>query len=424
MATRAQFERELMVAKERAVHEGTCVAVLFVDFDDLKQVNDTHGHAIGDAVLAAAARRMAGCLPAACFPARLWADDFAVLIPDLVSRTDAEAVADCILAALGHPVHAGDLEVTARASVGIALEGPDSAPPGELLRMAEIAMGAAKRAGKARYEVFDETTHGSELTALRTRGELRRAIEDEQLVLYFQPIFELDSERVVGVEALVRWQHPTRGLLGPIEFISMAEETGLILPLGRWVLAEACRRVGEWERKQADEEPLFISVNLSPKQLLDPDLARHVVDGLQSSGLEGSRLILEITESMIMHDVKSSGRALRELKRLGVRVALDDFGAGYSSLMYLQDLPVDILKVDKSFVDEIGASREPLLTGAIVKLAHSLGLQTIAEGIEEPEQLHHLRELDCEMGQGFLFARPAEPEGIAQLLGTNLLLSI
>jgi EAL domain-containing protein (putative c-di-GMP-specific phosphodiesterase class I) len=290
--------------------------------------------------------------------------------------------------------------------------------------MAEIAMGAAKRNGKARYEVFDETTHGSELTAMRTRGELRRAIEGEELVLYFQPIFELASERVVGVEALVRWQHPTRGLLGPIDFIPLAEETGLILPLGRWVLAEACRRVGEWEQARGDEEPLFISVNLSPKQLLDPDLSRHVVDALQGSGVDGSRLILEITEGMIMHDVKSSGRALQELKRLGVRVALDDFGAGYSSLMYLQDLPVDILKVDKSFVDEIGASREPLLTGAIVKLAHSLGLQTIAEGIEEPEQLHHLRDLECEMGQGFLFARPVEPAGIAQLLGTNLLLSI
>jgi diguanylate cyclase (GGDEF)-like protein len=424
MPTRATFENEVVAARERAERDGTGLAILFVDFDDLKTVNDTHGHAVGDAVLAAAAARMTGCLPPACSAARLWADDFAILIPDLVSRTDAEAVADCILAALGHPVHAKGVEVTARASVGVALEGPGAATPGELLRMAEIAMGAAKRNGKARYEVFDETTHGSELTAMRTRGELRRAIEGEELVLYFQPIFELASERVVGVEALVRWQHPTRGLLGPIDFIPLAEETGLILPLGRWVLAEACRRVGEWERARDDEEPLFISVNLSPKQLLDPDLSGHVVDALQGSGVDGSRLILEITEGMIMHDVKSSGRALQELKRLGVRVALDDFGAGYSSLMYLQDLPVDILKVDKSFVDEIGASREPLLTGAIVKLAHSLGLQTIAEGIEEPEQLHHLRDLECEMGQGFLFARPVEPAGIAQLLGTNLLLSI
>jgi diguanylate cyclase (GGDEF)-like protein len=424
LPTRARFERRVVKARARANRQGTGLAILFVDFDDLKTVNDTHGHARGDEILAAAADRLAGSLPAGCAAARLWGDDFVVLVEGVVSRADAAAVAERVLAAVSRPIRVDDVDTTVRASIGVALNGSAGTSSGELLRMAEVAMFAAKRNGKARYEVYEEIVHGSELATMRMRSELKRAIDGGELVLYFQPIFELAPERVVGLEALVRWRHPSRGLLGPLEFIPLAEETGLILPLGRWVLNEACRQVGLWQQMRANDAPLFISVNLSPKQLLDPELSLHVVEALRGSGLDGSSLILEITESMIMHDVKASGRVLQELKRLGVRVALDDFGAGYSSLMYLQDLPVDILKVDKSFVDEIGASREPGLTGAIVKLAHTLGLQTIAEGIEEPEQLHHLRELDCEMGQGFLFARPAEPDGIAQLLGSSLLLTI
>jgi EAL domain-containing protein (putative c-di-GMP-specific phosphodiesterase class I) len=342
-------------------------------------------------------------------------------VEEVVSAADVEAVAERVLAALIPPFKVGGFDRVVRCSIGIAVSPQATDSSTELLRMAEVALHWAKNNGKGRYDLFEESVHGTALRNIRMRADLQRAIDEDELLLYFQPIYLLESGHLAGVEALVRWQHPVRGLVAPLEFIPFAEETGQILPIGQWVLREACRQVGAWRGIHSADPPLFISVNLSPRQLLDPDLTSYIEEGLREGGLEGSSLVLEITETMIMKDVPGTSRALHALKRYGVRIALDDFGAGYSSLMYLQDLPVDILKVDKSFVDGIAAAGdEPGLTGAIITLSHSLGMETIAEGIEEREQLLHLRALGCEMGQGFHFARPAAPGTIEELLGTSL----
>ena len=421
LPARSRFEREIGRAQARSRRDGTGIAVLYVDLDDFETVNADHGHAAGDELLAAVARRLGSAVRRTGIAARMWADSFAVLVEEVVSPADAEAVAERILAVLIPPFKIGGADKVVHCSIGVAASSQAVESSTELLRMAEVALHAAKSNGKGRYDLFEESVHGVALKNIRMRADLQRAIDEDELLLYFQPIYLLESGHLAGVEALVRWQHPERGLVAPLEFIPFAEESGQILPIGQWVLREACRHVGAWQKIHSTDPPLFISVNLSPRQLLDPDLTTYVEEGLRDGGLEGSSLVLEITETMIMKDVPGTSKALHDLKRYGVRIALDDFGAGYSSLMYLQDLPVDILKVDKSFVDGIAAAGdEPGLTGAIITLSHSLGLETIAEGIEEREQLLHLRALGCEMGQGFHFARPAAPEGIAELLGTSL----
>jgi diguanylate cyclase (GGDEF)-like protein len=421
LPARSRFEREIGRAQARSRRDGSGIAVLYLDLDDFETVNSEFGYAAGDELLGEVAVRLQSAVRRTGIAARMWADSFAVLVEEVVSPADVEAVAERILASLIPPFKVGGLDRAIRCSVGIAVSPHAEESSTELLRMAEVALHAAKSNGKGRWDLFEESVHGTALKNIRMRADLQRALDEDELLLYFQPIYLLESGRLAGVEALVRWQHPERGLVAPLEFIPFAEESGQILPIGQWVLQQACRHVGAWQKIHSTDPPLFISVNLSPRQLLDPDLTTYVEEGLRNGGLEGSSLVLEITETMIMKDVPGTSKALHDLKRYGVRIALDDFGAGYSSLMYLQDLPVDILKVDKSFVDGIGAAGdEPGLTGAIITLSHSLGLETIAEGIEERDQLLHLRALGCEMGQGFHFARPAAPEGIAELLGTSL----
>jgi predicted signal transduction protein with EAL and GGDEF domain len=343
------------------------------------------------------------CLRRGDTAARLGGDEFAVLLADLGDIRRAERVARRILLALREPFTLLGKEVFVSASIGIAAGLDD---PEDLLRNADVAMYRAKREGKNGFRIFEPDMHAAVLERLELEADLRKAIEREELVLHFQPVVDLSGGAVVGVEALVRWQHPRRGLLMPVDFIPLAEETGLVVDVGRWVVRAACRQAVAWQRELGRAAPGWISVNLSGRDLLEDDLDRGVAEALADSGLDPSRLTLEITETVIVQD---GGRALAQLERLkelGVRLAIDDFGTGYSSLRYLGRFPVDVLKVAKPFVDGVLDDRDAALVRTVVSLAESLRLTTVAEGIEEPEQRQRLLELGCPLGQGYLFARP------------------
>jgi EAL domain-containing protein (putative c-di-GMP-specific phosphodiesterase class I) len=305
-----------------------------------------------------------------------------------------------------------------RASIGIALSVPAESEPDELLRNADTAMYAAKAAGKGRYEFFRPFMHARALERFEVQADLERALVRGEFVVHYQPIVDFETGAARGVEALVRWNHPTRGLLSPIEFIPIAEETGAIVPLGAWVLGEACRQTAAWRASHEGAARLGVSVNLSTRQLLEPDLVTQVRETLEDSGLEPAALTLELTEGTLMQDVEETVEKLRELKALGVRLAIDDFGTGSSSLGYLQRFPIDALKIDKSFVDGIAVhdSEDPALVRAIVQMASTLSLDTIAEGIEGADQLDELRSAGCRTGQGYLFARPLQADALEAFL--------
>jgi EAL domain-containing protein (putative c-di-GMP-specific phosphodiesterase class I) len=309
------------------------------------------------------------------------------------------------------------------ASIGIALSSIPYQQPEDILRDADTAMYRAKALGKARHQLFDPKMHAHALTRLWLETDLRWAIERKELVLHYQPIISLSGNKIVGVEALVRWQHPTRGLVSPLDFIHVAEESGLIVQVGRWVLTEACRQVARWQRDTG--LPLRLSVNISARQLQAPRLAEHVAKTLRSTGVRPTDMILEITESMLVDDAERTIAKLHLLRELGVRLAIDDFGTGYSSLNYLRRLPVDVLKIDRSFVQGIGTESDlTSLTRAIVGIGRDLGLETVAEGIEEAGQLAELRGMGCALGQGYLFARPLPPDELAALLGPGSVLDV
>ncbi|HET8979927.1 MAG TPA: EAL domain-containing protein [Solirubrobacteraceae bacterium] len=390
-----------------ASRSGGAVTVLFVDLDRFKLVNDSLGHIAGDQLLIAVAERLQRCVRDGDLSARLGGDEFAVLLAD---GSDADAVARRMIEALQGRFVINGHEVFIGVSIGIATGREDGET---LLRNADVAMYHAKRAGTGRYEHFKPIMHAALLMRLGLDSELRRAVEREEFELHFQPLFNLRAGTVAGFESLVRWRHPGRGLVSPLEFIPVAEETGLIVEIDRWVLAEACRRLAEWWR----ETPLSISFNASMRDLQQPGFAETVERAI-GGGFPPSALILEVTESARLEDAPGALASLHSVKELGVRVALDDFGTGYSSLLSLSQLPVDLLKVARPFLQASGATvpkAKGLLAG-MVALGRHLGLMTVAEGIETTEQHELLVELGCDLGQGFLLGRPSDASGAAELV--------
>jgi len=416
LANRALFTERLEHAVARQTRAASFLAVLFVDIDDFKAVNDGRGHDAGDELLLAVAERIRKCLRGVDTAARLGGDEFAVLLEDLATEYDAEPVAERIVDSFRQPFQiAGEL-VSVSASVGVALATNAQSADG-ILGNADVAMYRAKARGKAQFTVFEPSMRVELFRPIELRRDLQRALEREEFVLHYQPIVSLSTGRLEGVEALLRWQAPGRGLVPPGEFVPLAEETGLIVEIGRWALREACRQPRAWGIGYTDETPLWISVNISKRQLERPELVEDVADALRASHLEPQRLVLEVTESVASLDNESMELLLERLKGLGVRIALDDFGSGYSSLGRLQAMPLDMLKIDRQFVQSAGSRQQATqLTRTIIELARTLDLTTVAEGIELRDQLDLLVSLGCDLGQGFLFAKPLDAHGIEALL--------
>jgi diguanylate cyclase (GGDEF)-like protein/PAS domain S-box-containing protein len=418
LANRALFNDRVDHAIDRQERDHKPIAVLVMDLDDFKTINDSLGHVAGDSVLREVGERLKVCLRAADTAARLGGDEFAILLEDGGDGIQAVEVADRVMQALETPFNLADKEVFVRASLGIAVaEGEVIGNAEELLRNADVAMYMAKGRGKGRYQVFEATMHDTALKRLEMKADLQRALEHEEFQLYYQPVIELESGRISGVEALIRWIHPVRGMVMPLDFIPLAEETGLIVPIGRWVLLEACRAAVSLHEQYPDDPSLHMAVNLSARQIARPEIVEEVRSILEETGLNPHLLTLEITESVMMQDMELSIERLTALKSLGVLLAIDDFGTGYSSLNYVRRFPVDILKVDKSFIDGVSEGGESsALTAAVIELAAILKLKPVAEGIERPDQLERLRELKCDLGQGFLFAKPLPSDDLNALL--------
>jgi diguanylate cyclase (GGDEF)-like protein/PAS domain S-box-containing protein len=425
LANRALFRDRLEHALARASRSRTSLAVLFLDLDDFKLVNDGFGHPVGDQLLVAVGTRIVEALRGGDTAARLGGDEFGILLEQIESPEESYEVADRVINALRTPFVIDGHEVHIRASVGIALSAAGAENPDELLQAADVAMYAAKGNGKGRYEVYHPALQDATVDRLERTVDLQRALDRGEFVVHYQPIVSLVGSQTVGVEALVRWRHPERGLLLPKEFISLAEDTGLIIPLGRWVLEESCRQAHHWQQKHGLNDRLHMSVNISARHFQHIGLVGDVSRALQSSGLDPKSLVLEITESLLVQDTDAVIARMLELKMIGVQFAVDDFGTGYSSLSYLKRFPIDILKVDKSFVDDVADMHDGALAETIVQLGKTLNLRTIAEGIEEVPQLERLRTLGCQYGQGFLFAKPLpapEMESLfARLQGEGLL---
>jgi diguanylate cyclase (GGDEF)-like protein/PAS domain S-box-containing protein len=413
LPNRALFVQQLQGALDRRRSDPADrghVAVLFVDLDDFKVVNDSLGHEAGDRLLGAVAERLRGVLRPADVIARFGGDEFTVLLADVADEDAAVGVVDRLACALRAPIVLDGEQRFVTASVGLSIAGDED--PQALLRDADAAMYRAKAQGKGRHVVFDSSMRRAAVERLELEAALRHAVEREELVLLYQPLVALPDGRVKGTEALLRWDHPVHGRITPDRFIPLAEQTGLIVPIGAWVVHEACREAVTWP------DHLTVAVNVSTRQLGTTDLADVVADALACSGLEPERLCLEITETALLSDVDGVTATLASLKALGVRLAIDDFGVGHASLLHLRRLlPVDQLKIDKSFVDGIvhDAEDSAIVTG-VVRLAQSLGLEAVAEGVETAEQAALLDAMGCPSAQGFLFARPLEPDGLRELL--------
>jgi diguanylate cyclase (GGDEF)-like protein len=419
LPNRILFRDRLEQALVRTARGKDGVGLLLLDLDNFKLINDSLGYEVGDKLLMEAAGRLRGCVRARDTVARLGGDEFAVMLELLTGDQDALFVAKVIAEQFRRPFTLNGREVVVTASVGITFGDANRESADSLMRNADVAMHRAKSDGKARYVLFEGTMHINTLARLNLENDLRRAITDNELRIHYQPIVSMGSGKITEIEALVRWQHPTRGLISPGDFIPVAEETGLIIPLGKWVLEQACLQLADWHRQFPSDPPLTLSVNLSPRQFQKPFLVADVMQALLEAGLAASCLKLEITESLIMRDVEATIRTLWELKQQGVRIAVDDFGTGYSSLSYLKRLPLDVLKIDRAFIDGIGDDREATaIVKAIIALAQSLGLKVTGEGIETAEQARLLRDWGCDLGQGYHFSRPLDAARLQVLLGT------
>ncbi|HEY7236024.1 MAG TPA: EAL domain-containing protein [Gemmatimonadaceae bacterium] len=418
LPNRACFVERLRHAAERARRNPQdAFAVLFLDLDHFKVVNDSFGHLAGDELLAEVARRLGACLRSVDTLARLGGDEFALLLEEVREPSDAARVAERLQVALRNPMTIRDSEVFTSASIGIALSGRVEDAPQHLLRSADLAMYRAKEHGRGRFEVFDPAMHIAAMERLRLEMDLRRAIERDQLTLHYQPVFSLSTGGIVAVEALIRWQHPERGLIAPLDFIPIAERTGLIGDIGKWVISRACQQLQAWERDFGYAAPQSVWINISPKQFTQCDLARQVKELFDSLSFEPRRIKFEITESIMLEDIELAMRTLGDLRRIGVQVFMDDFGTGYSSLTYLGRLPLDGIKVDRSFVGQMGKDvRQAQLVGTIITLIRNLGLEPIAEGVETDQQASLLKEMGCAFAQGFVFCRPVPPREIDELL--------
>ena len=402
--------------------EGYLFAVLFLDLDRFKTINDSLGHPIGDRLLLAFVQRLEPSLRSGDTLARLGGDEFVILLEDINSLNEATQAAQRVQELLSLPFNLNDHQIYTSASIGIALSTTEYQRPEDLLRDADTAMYRAKARGKACHEIFNSSMHIRALTLLQLENDLRRAIERQELQLYYQPIVSLTTGKLTGFEALARWQHPERGPISPSEFIPVAEETGLILPLGEWVLRCACHQMRAWQVQFSQEPPLSISMNLSARQFTQPDLIQLVIQTLQQTELAPGSLKLEITESVLMENPQAAVSMLSQLRELGIQLYIDDFGTGYSSLNYLQQFQVDALKIDRSFIAKMGVHGNNLeLVQAIAMLARNLGLDVVAEGVETVEQLFQLRtiEHDSGYGQGYLFSRPVDSEGATALIAAR-----
>jgi diguanylate cyclase (GGDEF)-like protein len=419
LPNRALFLDRLEQALARAQRSSVNVAVLFLDLDRFKVVNDSLGHEAGDRLLVDVANRLRGVVRPGDTVARFGGDEFTILC-DVRGERDAVLIAERVAAAVEAPFTLDDNEAFLTTSLGIALTtGRVDARAEALIRDADAAMYRAKERGKSRYELFDSNMRASAVDRLEIENALHRALDRGEFRVFYQPAVDLLTGEPIGVESLVRWQHPDRGLVGPDEFIALTEETGLIVPLGAWVLREACRQWKVWE--ESGTPAPRIAVNLSTRQLGQPDLVEVVADVLEETGMDPAQLSLEITESTVLEDTESALGTLEALKRQGVRISLDDFGTGYSSLALLKRLPVDELKVDRSFV--MGLGRDPKdspIVSTVVGLAEALGLAAIAEGVETAAQAEELRRIGCRLAQGFYFARPQPAERTTPLLGGRL----
>jgi diguanylate cyclase (GGDEF)-like protein/PAS domain S-box-containing protein len=437
LPNRALFLDRLGRAIERAHrHPEDRFAVLFLDLDRFKVINDSLGHTFGDHLLVAFARRLEGLLRSADTAARLGGDEFVILLEELSDPDDAASVANRLREELRIPFALGIHRLVISASIGIVQNGAIYTRPMEILRDADIAMYRAKALGKDRYEIFDSALRESAINRLEMEGELRSALEQHEFRLHYQPIRALETGRLIGFEALLRWSSPTRGLVAPADFIPLAEETGLIIPIGAWVLRQACRQARQWQQLFPSDPPLAINVNLSGRQFAHPHLLEEIQAALSETGLDPASLRLEITESAFMQDLTYASQVLLELRKLGVKLQIDDFGTGYSSLAYLQKLPIHTIKIDRSFVAQLGVNPADTIESSdgsflvsengveivktIVSLARGLGMEATAEGIETEEQLARLIDLQCPNGQGFLLATPLEPAAVEAMLEGKL----
>lgn len=421
LPNRASLEERLAMAIERSERDdGYLFAVLFLDLDRFKNVNDSLGHALGDRLLVATAERLEKCVRPVDTIARLGGDEFAILLEDLEDMEEATWFAQQIQKAIARPFELNGHELFSTASIGIVHQPKEYGRPQDLIRDADIAMYKAKDLGRARHEIFEVAMHSKIVSRLNLETDLRRAVEKKEFLVHYQPIVSLSTGRIVAFEALVRWQHPQRGMVSPIEFIPLAEETGLIVSIGLLVMEESCRQMRIWQDRFPNHVPLTVDVNLSGVQLAQPYLVDQLSTVLHNTGLDGRRLRLEITESTIAQDEELATRTLAYMKDMNVHAHIDDFGTGYSSLGKLHLFPVRGLKIDRSFISRIGNAGDDTETvRTITSLAHNLGMDVIAEGVETPAQLARLRTMGCDYAQGYFFSKPVGSEAAGDLLAAS-----
>lgn len=419
--------KNLMLRLERSIERkrrmsSYSFAVLFIDLDRFKAVNDTLGHHAGDELLQCITERLCGVVRPNDMVARLGGDEFIVMVDNVRGLDQVTTIAERVLAELQKPIEIMGQDIYTSASIGIVLNSTEHNTPDEIVRDADLAMYRAKVKGKSRYEIFDIQMHSGALSQLQLEIDLRRAINNEEFALFYQPIVALGSEDIAGFEVLIRWHHPERGLVSPLDFIPIAEETGLILPIGDWVMREACKQMGEWQRQFPAAKNLIVSINLSARQLEQVALTAKIKECLDEAGIPPQVLKLEITESVVMKNAEQSVKTISELRDMGVRVSIDDFGTGYSSLSYLHRFPIDTLKIDRSFVNRIGDDESSEIVQTIINLASNLGMEVVAEGVETEEQLDFLRNIKCDYGQGYYYSKPVDMDSarnIIEGLGTT-----
>ncbi len=421
LPNRSRFLEELAVSLARVRRRPAHLfAVLFLDLDRFKVINDSLGHAAGDELLAIFARTLRSWLRPGDLVARLGGDEFTILLDDMDSIGDATRVAERIEAGLRGSLRLGDREVFASVSIGIAVSTSGYERPEDVLRDADLALYRAKGAGRGRYAIFDVEMHARAMAHLQLETDLRRAVERQEFFIAYQPIIALGSRRLLGFEALLRWQHPERGTVPPADFLEVADETGLMVPIGRWCLRESCAQLARWSAEREDAAALTMSCNVSSRQLMHPQLVMYVREALQAAKLAPARLRIEITESVIMEHAEAAAMRLRELRELGVQLDMDDFGTGYSSLSYLQRFPLHAVKIDRSFIERMRGGQNAEIVRAILTLGRNLGLEVVAEGVETGEQDALLVEMGCPQAQGFLFSRPIPAEAAGRLISEGV----